>query len=164
MREPTISIIAAIDENRGLGKDNKLLFKIPEDLKRFRKLTLGHAVIMGRRTFESIGKPLKGRLNIIVTRNKSYHAPDCLVIHSISQAIRKAKEKEKQEIFIIGGGKTYAQTIDLASKLYLTVVKGKYQADTFFPDYAKFSKIIFQKEGQCKNYRYTFLELEKNLT
>lgn len=160
MPEPQISIIAAIGSNRELGKDNKLLWNIPEDLKRFRKLTMGHPVIMGRKTFESIGKSLPNRANIIITRDKNYQIVGCLIAHSLEEAINMAKEKDKKEIFIIGGGQIYEQAISIADKLYLTVVEGNYNADTFFPDYSQFKKVVFRKESQYQQYHCTFLELE----
>lgn len=156
-----ISIIAAIDENRGIGKDNSLLWHIPEDLKRFKELTTGHPIIMGRKTYESIGKLLPGRVNIIVTRNKKYKASGCLLSNSLKSAINKAREKEKTEIFIIGGGEIYRQAIKLADKLYLTSVKGKYDADTLFPDYSEFSKVLYKRKGKSGKYLYEFLELAR---
>lgn len=160
MGKPLISIIAAISENRALGKNNKLLWHIPDDLKHFKEITSGHPVIMGRTTFESLGsKPLPGRTNIVVTRNKKYQMPNCLVAHSLEEAIDIGKNLDRQEIFIIGGGQIYREAIDMADKLYLTIVKGNYEADTFFPDYSRFQKIVFQKEESYKQHRYTFLEL-----
>ncbi|MBI4990769.1 dihydrofolate reductase [Candidatus Gottesmanbacteria bacterium] len=160
MPDPQISIIAAIGSNRELGKDNKLLWHIPEDFVRFKKITSGHPVIMGRTTYESIGKPLPGRLNIIVTRNKDYKVEGCAVVNSLEEAIEKAKEKDNDEIFIIGGGQIYEQGIKYADKLYLTIVKGTFAADTFFPDYSRFKKVVFRKESQYQQYHCTFLELE----
>jgi dihydrofolate reductase len=154
-----ISIIAAIGANRELGKDNKLLWKNPEDMKRFRELTAGHPVIMGRTTFQSIGKPLANRTNIIITRDENFQASGCLVAHSLLEAINRAKEIYKNEIFIIGGGQIYAQAIDIADKLYLTVIEGTFDADTFFPDYSRFKKVVFRQDGQTDNLKYTFLEL-----
>lgn len=160
MGKPLISIIAAIGSNRELGKDNKLLWHIPDDLKRFKEITFRHPVIMGRTTFASLGsKPLPGRTNIIVTHDENYQVPNCLIAHSLEEAIRLANAKEKREIFIIGGGQIYHQAINFADKLYLTVVRGDFPADTFFPDYSKFKKIVFQKEESYKQHRYTFLEL-----
>lgn len=161
MNKPTISIIAAIGKNRELGKDNKLLWHIPADLKRFQKITLSHPVIMGRKTFESIGKALPGRINIIITENKKFKVEDCIVCHSLGDAVKIASKKDKKEIFIIGGGQIYNQAINLADKLYLTIVQGNFDADTFFPDYSRFNKVIRREEGKYKQYRYTFLELEK---
>jgi dihydrofolate reductase len=155
-----ISMIAAIAEDRGIGKDNQLLFKIREDLKRFKKITLGQPVVMGRKTFESIGKPLAGRLNIVVTRNKDYKAKGVLVVHSLKGAVEQAEKKTKQEIFIIGGGEIYKQGIKLADKLYLTIVEGKYKADTFFPDYSDF-KIIKEERKESGGYKYRFVEFKK---
>lgn len=154
-----ISIIAAIGSNKELGKDNKLLWHIPEDFKRFKELTTGHPVIMGRKTFESIGKPLPQRTNIIITRDKNFQQKNCLVVHSLDEAINIAKTKDDKEIFIIGGGQIYEQAINIADKLYLTIVKGSFDADTFFPDYSRFQKIVFQKKSHSDKYKYTFLEL-----
>lgn len=162
MNKPIISIIAAIGENRELGKDNKLLWHIPEDFARFKKITFGHPVIMGRTTYESIGIPLSGRLNIIVTRNKDYKIEGCSICYSLEEAVNLAKEKDKKEIFIIGGGQIYQEGMKYADKLYLTLVKGEFEADTFFPDYSKFRKIVYKQEGQDKKYKYTFLELVSN--
>jgi len=161
MNKPKISLIAAIDRKKGLGKNNQLLFQIPQDLQNFKRLTLNHPVIMGRKTYQSIGRPLPDRTNIILTRDKNFTAENCIIVHSLDKAIEIAQEKDDQEIFIIGGGQIYDQTINLADKLYLTLVKGLYSADTFFPDYSAFSKIISKKPGQDLNYSYTFLELEK---
>jgi len=161
MKNVKISLIAALGKNRELGKDNKLLWHIPEDMKRFKHLTTGHVVIMGRKTYESIGKALPNRINIIITQNTTYHAPHCLITHSLDEAIRIAKEKENEEIFVIGGGQIYQQTIPYSDKLYLTIVKETYDADTFFPDYAEFKKVIERKQSSYKNYLYQFITLEK---
>lgn len=161
MTKPIISLICAIFENRAIGKDNKLLIKIPEDLKRFKNITRGHTVVMGRKTFLSIGRPLPNRNNIIITSNTEFKPEGCVMAFSVEDALSKAKEIELEEIFIIGGGQIYAQTISLADKLYLTVVEGKQEADTFFPEYKEFSKITFEQNGQFENYHYKFLELTK---
>lgn len=167
MLSPKISLIAAIGKNRELGKDNRLLFHIPEDMRRFKELTTGHVVIMGRKTFESIGKPLPHRINVIITHDQSYKPSSMvqtiklLICHSLNDALTLAKEKERQEIFIIGGGQIYQQTIKYADKLYLTVVEKQFDADAFFPDYTNFKTVIFKKQGHCNNLNYTFLELTK---
>lgn len=114
---------------------------------------------MGRTTFESLMKPLTGRINIIITRDQSYHAPDCFITHSLEEALDLARKRDKKEIFIIGGGQIYHQAINIADKLYLTVVKGNFIADTFFPDYSLFKKVIYQKERKNMEYKFTFLEL-----
>ncbi len=161
MFKPTISLIAAIDENRGIGKNNQLLFHIPDDLKRFKQLTRNHPVIMGRKTYESIGKPLPQRLNIIITRDSNFQIEGCTVSHSLEEAIRIAKQHEKEEIFIIGGGQIYQQAIQFADKLYLTLIKGTYDADAFFPDYSAFGTVNFHDEKQYQQYTYAFLELTR---
>lgn len=170
MNSPIISIIAAIGSNRELGKNNALLWHISEDLKRFKKLTQGHTVIMGRKTYESLPGPLPDRLNIIVTANPDYSINDSInqsintkvkVCMSLHEAISYAKQKEKNEIFIIGGGEIYRQAIKLSDKLYLTLVEGTYDADTFFPDYSEFSHEIFRKESEQNGTKFVFLELMK---
>lgn len=158
--KPTISIIAAIGSNGELGKNNKLLWHISEDLKRFKDLTSGHPIIMGRNTYQSIGKPLPKRTNIIITRDSNFQAGGCMVVHSLDEAIEKASEAERKEIFIIGGGQIYTQAIDIADKLYLTKVEGTFDADTFFPVYSRFKKEVFREEKKDFKYHYTFLDLE----
>ncbi len=159
MPKPKISLIAALAENRAIGKDNKLLFRIPEDLKRFKKLTSDHPIIMGRKTYESIGRPLPNRTNIVVTRNKSYKAAGCIVVSSIKEALRRVHGEK--EILVIGGGQIYAETIKDADKLYLTIVEGNYDADTFFPEYPDFKKVTFRQSGQSNRLKYKFLDLER---
>lgn len=160
---PKISLIAAIASgNRALGKDNKLIYQVPEDLKRFQDLTSGHAIIMGRKTFESIGHPLPNRTNIVITRDPNYSSSGIIVTHSLDGALRIAKKKEQDKIFIIGGGQIYQEAMGLADKLYLTVVEGNPEADTFFPDYSQFKRVIWQSEQQeSDGFKYRFLELEK---
>lgn len=161
MKKPILSIICAIAENLAIGKNKKLLWHIPEDFKRFKDLTSGHVLVMGENTFRSLGKPLPGRTNIVISNNPGFKARGALVFHDIESALDKAKEIEKSEIFIIGGGQIYRQTIGLADKLYLTIVEGDFEADTFFPDYSVFKKVIYKKESSDKNYKYKFLELTK---
>ncbi len=158
-----LSIIAAIGPNRELGRNNKLLWYIPEDLKRFKQLTQNHAVIMGRKTYESIGKPLPNRTNIIITHDKNFQAPNCLVFHSFENVIDAIKTGTINggEVFVIGGGQIYDSALPYADKLYLTLVEGKYEADTYFPDYSTFDKVISQKQLQTGKYRFRFLELTK---
>ena len=171
MKKPVISIIAAIGKNRELGKDNKLLWHIPDDMKRFRELTKGHAVIMGRKTYDSIGKTLPNRLNLVLSRNpykqqegivRDIKSP-CIFVVDLVQALEKAKKweekKENPEVFIIGGGNVYEQALPLADKLYLTVVEGKFDADTYFPEYSRFEKVLSEKKGEYNGLVYRFLEL-----
>lgn len=156
-----ISLIAAIGSNRELGKNNKLLWHIPEDMKRFKNLTTNHVVIMGRKTFQSIGKPLPNRTNIVITRDPSFVCQNCVVCHSLEDALKRGGEIEKEEIFIIGGGQIYKQALNLADKLYLTIVEGDFDADTFFPDYSEFKKVVYEKKGVSDSCNYTFIDLEK---
>ena len=164
-----ISIIAALGKNRELGKDNKLLWHIPQDMKRFKDLTAGNVVIMGRKTYESIPekfRPLPNRVNIIVTRDKSYkitvkHLTVIQVCHSIEEALQKAKEFNK-EIFIIGGASIYQQGIKYCDKLYLTLVDNEYpDADAFFPDYSLFKNVIFAEDHLLKDIKFKFITLTK---
>lgn len=154
-------MIAAVAENRAIGKDNKLLWNIPEDLARFKTITMGHPVIVGKNTFLSIGKPLPGRTNIVVAKEKDYRAPGCLTVHSFEDALSLAREKDYEEIFIIGGGMIYEQGIEIADKLYITLVKGEFEADTFFPDYSEFNRVVSSEKGKSGDYEYTFLELAR---
>lgn len=171
----TISIIAAIGRNRELGKDNKLLWHIPEDLKRFKKLTQDHAVIMGRKTFESLGKPLPNRINIIITRDKNYKIKTfdvskhrTHIVHSLEDAFKNLESKIQsselpEEIFIIGGGEIYRQALPYADKLYLTIVDiDRPDAHTYFPEYERvFKKTIFEQKNNINGYKFTFLVLIK---
>ena len=160
-----VSLIAAIaSENRALGKNGDLIYKIPEDLKRFKEITSGHTIIMGRKTFESIGSPLPKRVNIVITRDPNYSEEGIIVVHSLDEALRLpslAQGKLDDEIFIIGGGQIYQEAVKLADKLYLTVVEGNPEADTFFPDYSEFKKVVFQEEHESNGLKYKFLDLER---
>ncbi|REA57916.1 dihydrofolate reductase [Dyadobacter luteus] len=127
-----ISIIVAVSENGVIGKDNQLIWRLPNDLKRFKALTLGHPMIMGRKTFESIGKPLPGRTSIVITRNQDFKADGILVVHSLEEALTEARKIEQQEVFIIGGGELYKQALPITDKLYITEVETVTNGDTFF--------------------------------
>lgn len=156
-----ISIICCVGQNLAIGKNNRLLWSIPEDLKHFQKITEGHAVIMGSKTFTSIGKPLPKRTNIVVAKDPGLTYEGCLMARSLEEAFEIAKKHEQQEIFIIGGGSIYKQTINLADKLYLTVVEDNPEADTYFPDYSAFSKVISEEKHQSGNLKFKYLELTK---
>lgn len=159
---PRISAIAAMDSKRGIGKENKLLFKIPEDFMRMKELTFGHPLIMGRKTFESIGRVLQGRTNIIITRDTTYEVPGAIVVHSLEEAIKEAREKDSKEIFIFGGAQVFEEALPLIDRLYLTLVEGDFQADTFFPDYEPFfPEVILEKEGEFEGLKYKFLDVER---
>ena len=149
-----ISIIAAIDKNRGIGRNNKLPWNIPEDLKHFKEITDGHPVIMGRKTFESIGRALPGRANLVVTGNTSYVPDGVIVKHSINDAITYAQSIDPDEIFIIGGGELYKHAIGIAGRLYLTIIDGEFDVDSWFPEYDSDFTII--EEHKLKNDRHSF--------
>lgn len=160
----TISAIAIISKNRGLGLDNHLLFHIPGELPRFKALTMGHPIIMGRKTFESIGRILPGRTNIIITRDAQYKAEGATVVSSLDQAIQialKSLTALNPEIFVLGGGQIFKEAMPIIDRLYLTVVDHNFHADTFFPDYSAFSKVIEKEEKYDWEYPYAFLTLEK---
>lgn len=173
MSKPRISIIVAMDRNRAIGKTTlgvgKLLWDIPVDLKRFRELTSGHPIIMGRKTFESIlsyrGKALPNRTNIVITRDKNFDVSiyeNTLVCHSIEEAFRQAQGKAgSEEIFIIGGGQIYSQGLPFTDRLYLTLVDGEFNADTYFPDYSDFKKKISEESGEDNGYRFKWITLER---
>jgi dihydrofolate reductase len=157
-----ISIIVSMDGKRGIGKENALMWHIPGELPRFKQITMGHPIIMGRKTFESIGRPLLGRTNIVITQNPDFKAQDCKIVGSVDEAIEIAKkETGSEEIFIIGGGQIYQQAISKADRLYLTLVNGDFGADTFFPDYSSFTKVIEEEDREEGDYNYKFLTLEK---
>lgn len=127
-----LSIIAAMSQNRVIGKDNQLPWHIPADFKHFRDITMGKPILMGRKTYESIGKPLPGRTNIIITNNPDYRAEGCIIVHSIEDALDKAKDNE--EVMIIGGASFYEQTLTMASRLYLTIIHEDFDGDAWFPE------------------------------
>lgn len=135
-----ITIIAAVGENNAIGKDNKLLWHLPDDFKRFKELTSNHYIIMGRKTFESFPKPLPNRTHVIITNNKDYVAPGCIVVNSLKSAIESCPKNE--DVFIIGGGEIYKQSLEFADKIELTTVSTSPDADTFFPVIDKKWKLV----------------------
>ncbi len=160
-----VSIIAAIGKyDNALGKNGNLVWRFSADLKRFKNLTMGHPIVMGRKTFESIGKALPGRTNIVITRNPQYHAEGVLIAPSLNEAIEQAKETDNQEIFIIGGGEIFNQALPLTDKLYLTLIDDHAEgADIFFPPYKEeFTKKTFEEEGEEQGIRYTWVDLERD--
>ena len=157
-----ISIIVAIANNGVIGDKNALLWNIKEDMRRFRTTTTGHPVVMGRKTFESIGRPLPKRTNVVITRGAS-EFEGCLVAHSIEEAVEMFPAEE--EIFIIGGAQIYAQALPLADKLYLTIVHRDYEGDTSFPeiDYSEWREISREEFSKGEEYDggFTFIDLER---
>ncbi len=163
-----INIIVAIThQSRAIGMGDQLLFQIKDDMKKFVEITTPHPVIMGRKTWESIPekfRPLKNRPNIVITKQQDYIAEGATVVHSLEEAIEFAK-KQDEEIFIIGGEQIYAEALLTATRLYLTIIEAeKNGADKFFPDYAKFSKIIKKSEkylDEKNDVIYQFVTLER---
>lgn len=150
-----LTLIAAAAENNALGKNNDLLWHLPDDFKRFKQLTTGHYIIMGRKTFESFPKPLPNRTHIIITRQGKYSAPEgCIVVDSLKKAIAVCPKNE--EIFIIGGGEIYKQSLALADKIELTRVHTSLEADTFFPEIdLKEWQLVFE-ESHPKDEKHAF--------
>ncbi len=158
-----ITIIAAIGKNNELGKDNDLIWHLPNDLKRFKKVTAGHHVIMGRKTYESLGKPLPNRTNIIITRNSNFKANNCVIVHSLEEAIEAAKEDANP--YILGGAEIYKQALQIADSLDLTHVDATLDADAFFPEIDKKRWTEIAREDHFKDdrhqYDYSFVTYKK---
>ncbi|MFY1045014.1 dihydrofolate reductase [Chryseobacterium sp. GP-SGM7] len=158
------TIVVAMGEKNEIGADNQLLWHLPKDLKHFKDLTSGHPIIMGRKTYESIGKALPNRTNIVVSRKKNWFQEGILIVGSIKEAVKFAK-KINENIFIIGGGNIYEQTMEIADKLEITLVKANLEADTYFPKInPKFWKLTSEEchEKDEKNqYDFCFRTYEK---
>lgn len=155
-----VSIIVAIARNRVIGCENKLIWHISEDLKHFKAVTTGHPVIMGRKTFESIGKPLPGRINVIITRNSSYAPEGCRTASSLDEALGMFPAEE--EVFIIGGGEIYGQALPTANKLYITEIDADFDGDTLFPEWNKkeWKEISREKFDRGQNFEHPFSFIE----
>ena len=151
-----ISIIVAVAQNGVIGGENKLLWHISEDLQRFKRITSGHPVIMGRKTFESLGRPLPNRTNVVITRSRDYNPEGVEVVHSLEEAV--ALFPPDEEIFITGGGEIYRQALPIADKFYLTVVKHDYDGDTRFPDWneSEWEVLLREYNENGKTYPYPF--------
>lgn len=153
-----IILIAAASENNALGKDNQLIWHLPDDFKRFKQLTTGHYIVLGRKTFESFPKPLPNRTHVIITRQKNYKAEGCIIVNSVSEALQSVPENET--VFIIGGAEIYNQTIAIADKIELTRVHTSIAADAFFSeiDPEKWQSIEedFHPKDEKHAYDFTF--------
>jgi len=161
-----VSIIVAKSRNHAIGLNNQMPWHISADLKRFKEITTGHFVVMGRNTYESIGKPLPNRTNIVITRNKSYQAPGCLVMHSIDQALFHAKQHHESEVFIIGGSQLYKEALEFADIIYLTEIDADFEGDVFFPeiDFSQWhlvTKETFHAQQTGQPFSYSFITLER---
>lgn len=164
-----VSLIAALTKNRVIGKNNDLPWHLPDDMKYFMKTTSGHAVIMGRKNYDSIPekfRPLPNRTNMVVTRNKNLQAPGCLIFHSVEEALNKARSSNEEEAFVIGGAEIYALSLPLATRLYLTEIDTELQGDTHFPeiDPQQWKEISRKHHGPDERhvYGFDFVVYEKN--
>jgi len=158
-----ITIIAAIAKQNALGKNNQLIWHLPADLKRFKQVTSNHHVIMGRKTYESLGKPLPNRTNIIITRNRDFKAEGCIIVNSLQQAIDASKDD--QNPYILGGAEIYKQAIEFVDKLDLTFVHHTFDADAFFPNidtaiWKETSREDFKADEKNK-YDFSFVTFER---
>lgn len=165
-----ISLIAAVAENWVIGKNNDLPWNLPDDMKYFMQKTKEHYVIMGRKNYESIPekfRPLPNRTNIVVTRQKNFDAPGCIVVHTIEDGISIAKENQQQETFIIGGADIYRQAMKYTHRMYLTEIKAVVEGDTFFPTFEKreWKEVSRVHHGtdERHHYAFDFVVYEKNI-
>ncbi|WP_342328753.1 dihydrofolate reductase [Pedobacter sp. FW305-3-2-15-E-R2A2] len=158
-----LSIVVAIAENNAIGKDNQLLWHLPADLKHFKDITSGHTIIMGRKTYDSIGRPLPNRRNIVITRNAELNLPGTEVTNSLEEALRLCAAEE--EVFIIGGAELYKHALEATDRIYLTRVHHTYDADTFFPEIApgtwNETSIENHQPDEKNGLAYTFSTLER---
>ncbi len=160
-----ISLIVAMDQNRLIGKENDLPWRLPEDLKYFKRITTSHTIVMGRKTFESIGRPLPNRENVVLTRQKDYQQEGATVSHSVEELEALDAEK-KDELFVIGGATLYEQTLDVANRLYITHIEESFEGDTNFPaiDLSEW-KVISKQQGikdEKNPYTYYFTVYERS--
>jgi dihydrofolate reductase len=157
-----ISLVVAMGLNREIGINNQIPWKLSEDLKNFKKTTMGHHILMGRKTYESIGKPLPGRTNIILTRNSNYQAADCITVTSLDEAIKLAKTKGETELMVIGGAEIYKEALGRANRIYLSKVDFKGKADAFFPEFnEKDWKVISEVKHSTDSIPWTFKVIER---
>lgn len=162
MQKAKVSIIAALGERtRAIGKAGSLLWRIQGDLPRFKTLTTGHPIIMGQKTFESIGKVLPNRTNVVISHIKGYKVPGAVVVGSPEEALEKACELNEDEIFIIGGGQIYTQMLPMADRLYLTLIDDDAEGDTFFPPYPFFRTLLHEEGSPDSNPPHKFIILER---
>jgi len=165
MQPPIISAIVAMSENHVIGDQNHLPWHLPADLKHFKALTSGHPILMGRKTYESIGRPLPNRTNIVITRDPAFKIPGCIVVSSIDEAMQHAELKNSKEIFIIGGANVYQQCLPYVSRIYLTIVHEEFEGDAFFPELDmkewKETGSVKHEADSENEYAYTFKTLER---
>ena len=158
-----LSLIAAVSKNNVIGNNNKLIWHLPADLKYFKTMTTGHTVIMGRKTFDSIGKPLPNRRNLIVTRQENFIAEGCEIFNDLQQAIDACTGEE--EVFIVGGAEIYKQSIEVADKIYLTRIDKVFEGDAYFPEFNlsewRLANYARHHADEKNQYDYSFSEFER---
>ncbi len=163
MRRPFVSAIVAAADNNAIGKDNRLLWHLPNDLQFFKRTTLGHPIIMGRKTYESVGRPLPNRRNIIITHQPDYAVEGAEVAHSLQEAM--ALCIGNNEVFIVGGAEIYKQALPILGRIYITRVHTEVAGDTFFPDLDELEWVLVSEENHAPDdrhaYAYTFLVYER---
>lgn len=160
-----ISIIVAKAEKNVIGGENKLLWHLPADLKFFKEKTSGHHILMGRKTFESIGKALPNRVNLVLTRDENYKKEGVFAVKTLQQAIDLAQKNDENELFIIGGGEIYKNTISIADTIYITQIDAIFEGDTFFPALSSDWKLVSEIEGivdEKNKLKHRFLKFERN--
>ena len=160
-----IKILVAYDENRVIGKDNQLIWHLPADLKRFKSLTTGHVILMGRKTYESIGKPLPNRTTIVITRQVDFQAEGTITAHSVEEAILKAKSLTREDIFIVGGAEIYSLSLALADQLLVTQLHDIFEGDAFFPEISADTWEIVDRErgvtDEKNPFQYSYITYQK---
>lgn len=157
-----ISLVVAMGPNREIGINNQMPWKLSEDLKNFKKTTMGHHILMGRKTFESIGKPLPGRTNIILSRNKDFKVKDCITVTTIDEAINFAKKNGETELMVIGGAQIYKEALPSANRIYLSKIEFKGKADAYFPEFnEKDWKVMSETKHSGDTIPWTFKVIER---
>jgi dihydrofolate reductase len=158
----SISYIVAMDIQQAIGLGNDLPWRLPADLAYFKKTTMDHTILMGRKTYESIGKPLPNRTNVILTQNKNYHAEGCLIVHSVEEAVEQFKN---EEVFVIGGAEVFQLFMPSVDRLYITLIEHEFKADTYFPEFDIDDWVLVSSEDGIKDaknpYDYSFLVYTK---
>ncbi|CAG4884944.1 Dihydrofolate reductase type 3 [Georgfuchsia toluolica] len=159
--KPLLTLIAAVARNGIIGRNNTLPWRLPEDLKHFKALTTGHPIVMGRKTWESLGQPLPGRHNIVITRDAAYHAAGATVVNSLEGALHLANDAE--ELFVIGGAEIYRLALPLADRLQLTELDADFAGDTHFPDVDRITwrETIRERHRSASSFDYAFVTYER---
>lgn len=160
-----VSLIAAVAENRVIGRNNELIWRLPNDMRFFKSTTSGHYVVLGRKTFDSFGKPLPNRTHVVITRNETFHYPGVLRASGIDEALEICRNGGETEVFVLGGGEIYQQSMKHADKLYITEVKASFDGDTYFPEFDKSDWREINREPHFKDekhaYDYSFVIYER---